>query len=165
MEIAAVYWESKIKMYGFNEAVDLSMLKMTFAADQMAETGVCISRLDDLGIRFRLALAQHDDSQKINIYLLSGDQWDDTVLKLIKQEIGPDTADSARVESPVELVYFQGPHFGDRYGIAFSAFSMLESHHIDILLAGCSGSAIYLVLPKNGIERARPFLSEIFEVP
>jgi len=165
MEIAAVYWESKIKMYGFNEAVGLSMLKMTFAGDQMLETGACISRLDDLGIRFRLALGQHDDTHKINIYLLSGDQWDDTVLKRIKQEISPETAESAQVESPVELVYFQGPHFGDRYGIAFEAFNILERHHIDLLLAGCSGSAIYLVLPEHGIEKAKPFLSEIFEVP
>jgi len=131
----------------------------------MTEMGSCISRLGDLGIRFHLVMTQQSGNQKTHIYLLSGDPWDDNLLMKINKEIRGDAEDSFQVVSPVELVYFQGPHFGDRYGIFYSALSILERHQIHVLLAGCSGSAIYLVLPQAGIEKSRPILAEAFEVP
>ena len=58
-----------------------------------------------------------------------------------------------------------GPHFGDRYGIADSVFRTLTANSVPILAAGCSGSAVYLVLPQGRAQDARQFLSEAFEVP
>ncbi len=165
MEIAAVYWESKIKIYGFNHAVNLSLLKMTVETEQMAKMGLCISKLDDLGIGFHLVMAQHSNNHKLHLYLLSSHPWDEKGLKNINKEIRADAESPVQVVSPVELIYFQGPHFGDRYGIAYSAFRILENKNITLLLAGCSGSVIYLVLPEGGAKNAEPFLAEAFEVP
>jgi aspartokinase len=69
------------------------------------------------------------------------------------------------LSSPVELISFQGPHFADRYGIADSAIKALDNQGIPILIAACSGAAVYLVLPENKLHEARPLLAEAFEVP
>ncbi len=67
--------------------------------------------------------------------------------------------------SPVELISFHGPHFGDRYGIAYSAFKALDDQEVRILIAACSGAAVYIVMPQKKLQEARLFLAEAFEAP
>ena len=67
--------------------------------------------------------------------------------------------------SPVELISFQGPHFGDRYGIAYSAFKALDDREVPILVAACSGSVVYIVMPEKKLQEAKLILAEAFEVP
>ncbi|MBN2034323.1 MAG: hypothetical protein JW836_13705 [Deltaproteobacteria bacterium] len=66
---------------------------------------------------------------------------------------------------PVELVFFHGPHFGDRYGIAEAAFRALTDNGIKAFASACSGSCIYLVLAEGESEGAVQFLSGTFEIP
>ena len=63
------------------------------------------------------------------------------------------------------MISFQGPHFGDRYGIADTAFKALARQGVPILITVCSGAALYIVLPENKLHEARPLLAEAFEVP
>lgn len=45
------------------------------------------------------------------------------------------------------MLYFHGPHFGDRYGIFNAAAACLENEGLELLLAGCTGASVTLVLP------------------
>ena len=65
----------------------------------------------------------------------------------------------------MELISFQGPHFGDRYGIADTAFKALDGQKVPVLITVFAGAAVYIVLPEKKLQDARPLLMEAFEVP
>ncbi len=165
MEISAVYWESKIKTYGFQSVDNLSLLELTLCLEENAGFGTDISELDNFGIDFDLVLVQYLSDRMFRLCLIFSSKWEGRVLKHIYEQIRVDNEESVRVTSPVELIYFHGPHFGDRFGIADSAFKALLDGEMSVLAFGCSGAAIYIVLPENGSEKARNLLSHVFEVP
>lgn len=69
------------------------------------------------------------------------------------------------VEAPVALLFFQGPHYGDRHGIADTALRALEDHGLAPLASACSQSCIYLVLPDAEAEEGESALSAVFLIP
>jgi hypothetical protein len=64
----------------------------------------------------------------------------------------------------VDLVFFQGPHFGDRYGILDFTIRALGA---DVTLLGtvCATATIYLVLPSGQGRKAKEILHGAFEIP
>jgi len=70
-----------------------------------------------------------------------------------------------RVNNPVELVYFQGPHYGDRYGIAGAAVSALAQHDVPLLAVVCTGASVYLIMPKGMASAALNALGNAFSTP
>ena len=165
METAAIYWEPKIKTYGFSEAVNLSLIELIINMEQISDWGISIAELANLEITFNLVLIQCLKNKRLTIYLLCQRKLEVEIQKYIRNQIKADLEESVQVKSPVELIYFHGPHFGDRNGIVDSAFRVLSSANIPVLVAGCSGASIHLVLPENGIIKAKPFLINVFEVP
>jgi aspartokinase len=103
--------------------------------------------------------------EDLGLYLLIKYEWEERIVTRLRQIIGGEPRESIHVTSPVGLIYFQGPHFGDRYGIADSAFRTLSRRAIPILAAGCSASSIYLVLPAERIKQGRTLLAKAFELP
>jgi aspartokinase len=63
------------------------------------------------------------------------------------------------------MVHFQGPHFGDRYGIADAAFRALTEGDLSPLAVSCSGASIYLVFRQGEAGEAVRLLEKVFEVP
>jgi len=165
VQTIAVYWEPKIKTYGFNEAADLSLLELGFNQGQLSEWGKGLQGMGDLGIRFELVLLQYLKDQGFRLYILFKRGDEDQVIGYIRQITRKDAEGTFYVTSPVELIYFYGPHFGDRYGIADAAFKALNRKDIPIIVAGCSGAGIYLALPDKMAKQARSLLASAFEVP
>lgn len=165
METIAVYWEPKIKTYGFQYAADLCMLELSLQSGQMAAWGLRIQELGELGISFDLVLVQQTGGQGLEVYLVFPRQCEDKALNYFHQIIQEKGDGTARIVSPVDLIHLSGPHFGDRYGIAKAAFMALAGHGVPVLASGCSASCIYLVLPEKRAAEARDALSEVFETP
>jgi len=69
------------------------------------------------------------------------------------------------MEAPVELLSFQGPHFGDRSGIANATLNPLLDKNIPILAAGCTGASVYIVVPENQAEVSKQHLEKVFNTP
>ncbi len=165
METIAVYWEPKPKTYGFKEVIDLSLMNIEIRPGKMSQWGLWLMELADLNIGFHLSIAKYSNRQELRLYILLEKFWADSVLSHIDKRIDPESEKYFHLTSPVELISFQGPHFGDRYGIAYSAFKALEDRGVPILIAACSGAAVYIVLPEKKLQDARPLLLEAFEVP
>jgi aspartokinase len=68
-------------------------------------------------------------------------------------------------DSPVALFSMHGPHFGDRYGIAFELLKALSRTRVHLFALGCSISSIVGVLPAEQMERATEAIRACFEVP
>ena len=165
METIPVYWEPKIKTYGFNRVDNLSLLELVFDSKQIADLGIGVQKLGDLGIRLLLVLAQYLSDKELHIYIIFKRQWEKKIIANVSHAMGVDFDEAMHITSPVGLIYFQGPHFGERYGIAGSAFGALSRKSISILAAGCSASSIYLVLPEERLEESETLLAEAFESP
>jgi aspartokinase len=165
VETIAVYWEPKPKTYGFKEAVDLSLLSISVKPEKMAQWGCWFLELADLDIDFYLILVKYSNHKELRLYILLEKFWAEKVLSYIGKRIDPEFEKDFILTSPVELIRFQGPHFGDRYGIADAAFKTLDDQGIPILIASCSGAAVYIVLPEKKLDVAKHFLAEAFEVP
>ena len=165
METIAVYWEPKPKTYGFREVTHLSLLSIAVKPEKMARWGRWFLELADLDIDFHLILTKYSHRRELRLYLILEKRWADSVLSYIGERTAFEPEKDFTLTSPVELISFQGPHFGDRYGIADSAFKALDGQRIPILIAACSGAAVYIVLPENKLHEARASLAEAFTVP
>jgi aspartokinase len=165
VETIAIYWEPKPKTYGFKEVFDLSLMNIEIKLEEMSNWGLWLMELADLNVGFHLILAKYSIDRELRLYILLEKLCADSVLSYFDKKIHLDSEKDFYLRSPVELISFQGPHFADRYGIADSAFKALEDKKVPILIAVCSGAAVYIVLPENKLHEARFLLSEAFEVP
>lgn len=165
METIAVYWEPKPKTYGFRKATRLSLLNVVIQPQKMAKWGLWLLKLADLEIEFHLILAKYSNENELRLYILLERTWVWRLTSFFDEHVQPEAEKEFTLTSPVELISFQGPHFGDRYGIANAAFKALDGRKIPILLAACSGAAVYLVLPENKLHEAEIALAAAFQIP
>lgn len=165
METIAVYWEPRIKTYGFQENSDLSLFETNCRFDELPTWGQKFQNMGDLGINFHLALIQLSGDREIQLSLLVRCRDEHVMKSHLNRLTAMDKGKPFHMTSPVELIFFHGPHFGDRYGIVESAFRSLADRNIRVLAAGCSTSSIYIVLPEGKAQDARAVLTETFKVP
>jgi hypothetical protein len=168
METIAFYRETIIKTYGFFEKTGLSLITADFppvrggqilarVLDSISTPGntvllLTVRPLSDKNMRLNLLL---DEGRK------AGEQAD-SGLSLLEQAFKDLRW---RQEKEVELLFFQGPHYGDRYGIAWAALSAAAEAGIPLLVAACIGATVFWVLPKGLGDSARESLNRAFLVP
>jgi len=165
VETIAVYWEPKPKTYGFREVTDLSLMNIEIKPGEMGQWGLWLMELADLDIGFHLSIIKYSNRQELRLYILHEKFWADSVLSHIDKQIDLESEKDFHLTSPVELISFQGPHFGERYGIAHTALKALDDQGVPVLIAACSGAAVYIVLPEKKLQVAKSLLAEAFEVP
>lgn len=165
VETTAVYWEPKVKTYGFEVTRGLSLVELSLAAEQLPAWGSTFHSLKDKGTHFVLVLIQYSSSKGLRLCLMLEESGLGHLLEVLEMSLPVQRKEFLRILSPVELIHFQGPHFGDRYGIAATAFVALSKGGIPLLAAACSGASIYLVLPEKKAETAKSLLEEVFEIP
>ena len=165
METIAVYWEPVIKTYGLEGATNLTLVCIHFKSVRMTEWGFWIWKLGSSMDGFHLVLLEHSDPNIFHLYLLVDSNGAEKILSPLDEHIRTDIGEYFDQIYPVDLIYFQGPHFGDRYGIADAAFKALEDGNIPVLIAACSGASVYLVLPEKKRHEAIPLLARAFHDP
>ena len=166
MQVVAVYYEKKVKTYGLNQIKGLSLISSVIdLQDNLANVKRTIDSIEDRA-RFLVAMMEETRGTKARLFFLVSNEYENEVVELLNAGAkGSEHAPGTDVISPVELVYFQGPHFGDRWGIAYNAFGALERGGISTLVAALSGAAIFLVFSEGISDEAVSCLKEVFEVP
>ncbi len=69
---------------------------------------------------------------------------------------------SAGGGTPASLIHLQGPHFGDRWGIAHAACSGLEQAGVRPLAAAGAAHSLFLAVPPDSAEEALAGLGRFF---
>lgn len=167
-ETTATYVESKIKTYGIITKPDLTLIQMTCTTDGLSECGRQIQALEALGLRFYYASAGLYENGRIWLFLAidtTKQEMAESQNHLISSALSSEKTGAFKIHSSVGAINLQGPHFGDRYGIADKAFTPLLEASIPILLAGCVGASIFIILPRPLVQKAKTVLSEVFESP
>lgn len=66
---------------------------------------------------------------------------------------------------PVAVFTMNGPHFGDRYGIAGELMSTLIQHGVDLIALACNMSSVTGVVPGDQFPQALKAITDCFDVP
>ena len=164
METIAVYWENRAKTYGLQVERELSLFQVSTDPSELAKLGSMLFN-DTSNIRFSWVLAQTSSSRLLKIFLLLNQAWAPAMQALIGRSREKGIRLDIQIASPVELVYFHGPHFGDRYGIADTALSTLRRKGLPILASGCTGASVYIVAPEKSSAEIKQILSDVFDTP
>jgi len=166
LETAAVYWEPKVRTYGFNLKENLMLVRVKLPIDRLPAWNRTMAEGQGRAVQFQLVWAQgHPCPTHVRFFLLCEDDhwrklagfWDGFVEKNDDSKTGPGRL--------VDGISFQGPHFGDRYGIMDFTYDALSNAQIPVLGVSCSTASIYLVLPPGYGRRTKRALTEAFEIP
>ena len=164
LETIAVYWEDKIKTYGFQAEHGLSLFRISIAPRQLDGLGSAVNS-DISQIHFKWVLVQRSAPHGFIVFILLDQKWKQPMQALLERYQENGTILDLQTESPVEMIFFHGPHFGDRYGIADRALRTLRGKSLPVIAMGCTGASVYIILPENCAAKARHFLSAVFETP
>jgi len=162
LEVTASYWEARIKTYGFHRLTDLSLFERTLDSLELPLFGRALCRMGEEGIPLVLTFSW-GLSQGLAACFVVPRAFEGQVRDRLREESA--LSGGAVRALPVEVVYFYGPHFGDRYGIAEAALKALATSGIRATATVCSGSCVYLVLREGQSEEAVHALSRTFEIP
>jgi aspartokinase len=164
VETTATYWEARIKTYGFHRVTDLCLFNVSLENLEISRLGHTLCRMGEEGIPLVLTFSQVT-SQGLKASFVVSRLFERPVRDRLQEAVHPDGEGVALQVFPVEVIFFYGPHFGDRYGIAEAALQSLAEDGIHPTATACSGSCVYLVLPEGRSDEAVRVLSEAFDIP
>ena len=162
-EVVASYQEKRPKVYGLEYQERQVFLRIELDSRFMGQVGASLKAFAGLGLHMTfLAKGPSPGGER--------EKW---VVCLPASEVHsyPEVitrvASEAVVESPTSVATFSmnGPHFGDRYGIASELLQAFEKHHVDLLALNCTIASIIGVVPSHLMEAALHAIEECFEVP
>jgi aspartokinase len=160
VETIAVYWEPRIKTYGFQRLTDLALIEFSCPLHEMKSLGEILSQDEFYEAKAKFMIAQESDSEVSFIFCLPVEEG-----RGFHQSLEKHLRPTAhRYVYPVSIIFFHGPHFGDRYGIADATFSTLSNADIEVVASGCSSSSVFLVLEQDDIDKAEKVLGKTFQV-
>jgi len=116
-------------------------------------------------MRFEAAAGQCMDGTGYDRSILMSIDQVEPMRSFIEKRFGKHVAEGLAVTAPVDVISFQGPHFGDRFGIVDTTFQAVEKSGVPLLASGFSSSTVYLALPGGTANRVQRCLAEIFTVP
>lgn len=165
METIAVYWEPVIRVYGFESLKSVAFAELVFTEDQLEQCGNILESFTDSSIGFRFVLLQVVESNTYRLSIGVKNEFAEKLLQHLEQfsYVGSDI--SVQVKQPIDILFFHGPHFQDRYGIAEKAFRAINRDTISLHAAGCCGTSIYLVVGDGEAKLVQNMLASDFIVP
>jgi aspartokinase len=165
METITVYQETIIKTYGFQLVEGLCMLLMRVANERFSSIESLLNRTERSDPTFRAVFSQWMDPDSMTVCLVVDPQKEREIKACLQWTLKGALKGAVESVKPVDLICFQGPHFGERYGIAQAVFQTLRRRSIPVLASEFSQSTIILVLQGGVAEAAKSCLSEAFQVP
>lgn len=165
METFAVYWEPVIKTYGIFERTGLCLVSFQLNPAWIGDMGKYLLRHPDSESGDAiLVFARPTREGMLIIHVLLASE--SAVSGMLETGFGrSEIMTDVRIDKDVELVYFQGPHFGDRYGIAEAALKALASHDVALTAAISTGASVYLITSKGGSPLIKNALAGVFSAP
>lgn len=163
VETVAVYWEPRIRIYGMDIQHGLSLLQVecdpeAFTHDQWLQLGAQQEK-------FRLLVTQAGQEQKRRCMFLIQQDYHSAIRAAITGLQGKNFRSRLIAEEQADMVSFHGPHFHDRYGIAELTYSSLHTSGCRLLVSGCTGTSVNVVVAGGQAEAAAECLRQVCIVP
>jgi aspartokinase len=162
-EIVASYQEKRPRVYCLEWQDNLTLLQVLFQRSYYGAMGLVFEDLAQMGFHLNFLITS---PARI--------EGEARMLFCIHQDLQADLSVSARkwlpdavvIDSPsMALFSMNGPHFGDRYGLAYELFGALQRAGVDLLALSCSVASLSGIVPAPQIEASIGAIQECFDVP
>ena len=163
-ETCATWVEEKIKTYGLHTESNLDLYSLNTGYEDLALVASIMKTCETNQTRFYYSSAHVRQDGRVSWHFLA-DGNDHRMKAHLVSGLPRNRSIDLRVSEAMALISFQGPHFGDRYGIADRATSILQEEGIPLPLSGFTGSSIYMVVPVGHAQQARNALLTVFTQP
>jgi hypothetical protein len=165
LETIAVYWEAIVRIYGFTVTPGLALLNFRVDADAWNTPEAAAVIESSHHIRFEAAAGQCMYGTGHERSILTAVDQVAPLRLFIEKRFGKSAVKGLAVTAPVDVISFQGPHFGDRFGIVDTTFRDVDKAGVPVLASGFSSSTVYMVFPGGTADRVQRCLAEVFTVP
>lgn len=165
METIAVYWEPVIRVYGFDTRENVAMLAIDTLLEQCDFLATSIESFNGDPCKYLMVLSQLITPDKIRFHLVINSDSAIRCKTHFESILANAKETNIILSDPVDVLFFHGPHFQDRYGIAETAFTSLDMDQVDLLLTGCTGTSIYMVVKAGQAQLTKQMLTKNFTVP
>ena len=161
--MVASYQEKKPKVYGLEIREGLEFIHIRLNSGGIGQIGTSLRKLSQLGSNLTFISknpCRLQGTEELFICLPpSSDRPNAEVMARMAPQAVIDTI------FPVSTFSMNGPHFGDRYGIAGELLRAIKEGGIDLLALNCSIASIIGVVPLDQTQSAIQAIQGCFEVP
>lgn len=160
-EVVAAYQEKIIKIYHLVSLTDLDFWSLSIPTSTVLENlGAALMALGARGLKipFLVALPGPEDRFVCTFTTVQG--RGEEVARLLEEHVA--VIPVSRL-TPVAALFFHGPHFGDRYGIADTLVQALHRVAVPLVALSCTVSSISLIIRQEHLSAAEAVLRETFE--
>jgi aspartokinase len=164
IETIATYWEPVIKIYGSNLKTGVTALSVSFSALHLLPVLSFLSDVEEVD-SFKVIALNTADQNSNNLLLLVTTAVGIKLVKSLRRRFDQSGGVAIAEQPGLEVVYFHGPHFQDRYGVANAVVKTIEKANVECVFLNCSGTSIFLVTPAHVGSLAQKALEKVFMVP
>lgn len=163
-EVIASYQEKKPKIYGLEWQGEQEFVQLTLGGGSLERIGNAIKAWDRSKQAFHYMAAGpgREDLEMHLSFCLPGCDQGETMLHSVQDEFPVITSVSL---FPTTYFSMNGPHFGDRDGIAAQLFEGLNKNQVRILGLSCTIASITGILPAYQTDLGIKVIKECFDVP
>jgi aspartokinase len=160
-EVVAAYQEKVIKIYHLIHQTDLDLWSFSIPSSTLLENlGGALMALGAQGLKIPFLVALPGPEDRFVCTFCTATEKSEEVARLVEEHIPVLPLERL---SPVAALFFHGPHFGDRYGIAETLMQALRRAQVDPLALSCTVSSISVVIKEASLAPALEVLAETFE--
>ncbi len=154
-EVVASYQEKKPKVYFLEYRTNQHLIELHFCSDNTVSylTKVLVNSNGNQVISFLSSSPKKRGS--VLMVSVSNSEFDFSILH--QQGIS--------LHTDMSVFCMNGPHFGDRYGIAELIFKAVDEADVQVAGISCSTNSIVGVLKSRDIEKLISYLKDYFEIP
>lgn len=161
-EVVATYQEQKPKVYGLEYHEKQELLKITLNMNKIGQLYVIFRKFSEIGLHLTFIITSPLQEERGTLAFCLPKSENQSNVKILNSLTPEVTIDSI---SPVSIFSMNGPHFGDRYGIASELLTVFENSRIDLLGLCCTIASITGVVPSHQLESTIQVIQSCFEVP
>ena len=161
-EVVASYQEQRPKVYGLEYHEKQEFLKLKLNFNKIGQYGVIFRKFGEIGLHFTFIVTSPLREEKGTLAFCLPKSQNRSHVEILNP-LAPDVIMDCI--SPVSVFSMNGPHFGDRYGIASELLTVFVKNQIDLLGLCCTIASITGVVPSHQLESTIQTIQSCFEVP
>jgi len=163
-EVVASYQEATPKVYSLEWQDRQELVRVDVNRGEIGGMGAVFKAFSGSGLAYTFLMSSPSrkrDTQSLFLCLPQSDR--PRHIDLMIKKLLSDAA--VTVTFPVAVFSMNGPHFGERHGIASELLLSFSKAHIELLALSCSIHSIMGVLPSDQVYFATQTIQRCFEVP
>ena len=162
-EVVASYQEKQPKIYGLSVQENQELVHIKAQEEDMGGLGKAFGEFGRLGLNLTfLTTGPCREAGKGLLAFCLPRSEEPSLSAVVKGVVNHMEMDN---RSPVATFAMNGPHFGDRYGIASGLMKIFRETGIELLGLNCTIASIIGVVPSEQTESAIEALQSYFEIP